>query len=365
MGRKEAEALVPEGFVTSKIVYMTGFWAEALLYGIYFCLFVAALNIMLRKRTLHTFSSRVFLVGIVVMFVLITLHNFFNIYSMIEGYAYQTSLESPVHFMRNTTNWARYSFPVILALVIWIGDALVIYRCFIIWQRNYYAILLPLVLLLSSISFHSVNLWWFGNPTARSLEDMRPIMSTTFPLHFAQNVVTTGMIAFKLWQHHRRTRRVGVSVSGGLSMITIVRIMVESALLYTVQMAINIVLFFLNSSGQVVIQHCLIPTTGIVFALIAIRAHSARYSATHSEHNPPSKSLIPSWLHGGENDVENQRTGHSNMPVVTTVTEEHRMDDISHTIKLPDQSRRSRVGASDSHSSPNERDDDQKVPVGL
>ncbi|EFI27106.1 hypothetical protein CC1G_14931 [Coprinopsis cinerea okayama7 len=311
MGRKEAEALVPEGFVTSKIVYMTGFWAEALLYGERgnklapnFGTLSSTRDIFLslRRGAQHHAAK-----ADAPHFLLeglprgyrghVRTHHFTQL--MIEGYAYQTSLESPVHFMRNTTNWARYSFPVILALVIWIGDALVIYRCFIIWQRNYYAILLPLVLLLASISFHSVNLWWFGNPTARSLEDMRPIMSTTFPLHFAQNVVTTGMIAFKLWQHHRRTRRVALSDSN------------------------------------------------------------------YSEHNPPSKSLIPSWLHGGENDVENQRTGHSNMPVVTTVTEEHRMDDISHTIKLPDHSRRSRVGASDSSSSPNERDDDRKVPVDL
>lgn len=43
--------------------------------GFYVSLFVMALNVMLRRQTLDTTSSRVFLTGIIAMFLIITFHN--------------------------------------------------------------------------------------------------------------------------------------------------------------------------------------------------------------------------------------------------------------------------------------------------
>jgi hypothetical protein len=68
------------------------------------------------------------------------------------------------------SNWDAYAFPICASIITWIGDILMvstpqlpmrrrplltlgikIYRCFLIWKRNYWVIVVPLLALLTSI----------------------------------------------------------------------------------------------------------------------------------------------------------------------------------------------------------------------
>ncbi|TFK20019.1 hypothetical protein FA15DRAFT_625959 [Coprinopsis marcescibilis] len=323
-----------------KIYYLVSFWLEAMLYGLYLALFIAALNIMLRGRSKNRASTKVFLVGIIVMFVIISFHNWLNIYRMIRAYAYETTLVSSVLFIRNSDNWDAMAFPVILAVVIWIADILVIYRCWLVWHRNYWVIALPSLLVLASIGTQSVNLAWFDNPNRFQIPTTSGYMLHTlranFPLHFVQNVVTTALISFRLWKQHVISRRAGLFLAGGLSLVSVIRIIVESALIYTLMMLVMLVLFFMGHPAQVIFQHALIPTTGMVFLLIAIRVDSAKSSTLGSvshgvEFSTGGNSMIPSWIHGDHQEQNGRRVRHASMgPItVTTVTEQHRLDDFN------------------------------------
>ncbi|TFK18035.1 hypothetical protein FA15DRAFT_731606 [Coprinopsis marcescibilis] len=314
-----------------KVYYLLCFWVESLLYGVYFTMFIAALNIMLRKRTLNTMPSKIFLAGSFSLFVLITIHNFLNIYRMLKAYAYETSYAYPVTFLRSMNNWDCFAFPLILALIIWIADILVIYRCWLIWKKNYWVILLPILLLLGNVVAQGANMAWFGNRNRNSIPVDRGYMywmlRLNFPLAFCQNILTTGLIAYKIWKQHHETRQAGMTVSGGVNLLSVVRIMIESAFLYTSILLVLIILQFSHPSG-VILQHALVPLTGIVFLLIAIRAHAAR-SEKSGFTSAANGSMIPSWVRG---DFESKgRSGrHSGtMPTVTTVTEEHRLEDFT------------------------------------
>lgn len=109
--------------------------------GVYFLLFTIAMTIMLRRRPANPTASRVFIVGIVSMFTIVTFHNCkpashtllvsnshgrlqgTNVYRMITAYA---KSDDPVDFLRNWDNWDALAFPVISAIVTWIGDVLVV-----------------------------------------------------------------------------------------------------------------------------------------------------------------------------------------------------------------------------------------------
>ncbi|KAH6867246.1 hypothetical protein BKA70DRAFT_1243697 [Coprinopsis sp. MPI-PUGE-AT-0042] len=111
-----------------KIISLVGIWAEALLYGLYFSLFVAALPVFVRGDVLRTFPAKVFLAGNTLMFLLISTH----------------------------------TAPVFLAMTIWIGDALVVRLSFkglfLIWRRSYWVVTVPALLFVSSVAIHSTNL---------------------------------------------------------------------------------------------------------------------------------------------------------------------------------------------------------------
>ena len=207
-----------------------------------------------------------------------------------------------------------------------------------VWQKNYWVVVLPVLLLMTSIGssyFHSVpvcnllslisshpatnavNLYWFRHPSAFPYNTMAPLLDTTFPINFAQNVITTSLISFRLYALHRkatgqrlcglqerlaRTKlgrgskdhtpgegNAGDDQRGGdlgdgsrngrwdlgdaerderreagtyRSLVVIGRIAVESALIYTVEMGMVIGLWASGHPAWLIVQHALLPSIG-------------------------------------------------------------------------------------------------------
>lgn len=94
------------------------------------------------------------------------------------------------------------------------------------------------------------------------MQQILPVFYITFPLNLAQNILTTGLISWKIYKQHRETVRSGLQISAGLNLMGVIRIIVESAMLYTIETAIIIILFVLNHPAGVIVQGALCPTTG-------------------------------------------------------------------------------------------------------
>jgi hypothetical protein len=84
-------------------------------------------------------------------------------------------------------------------------------------------------------------------------------MDTIYALAFVQNTMTTGLIAYRIWQQDRRSQGL---VPSSLSLIVLIRIIVESALVYVLNVLILIILYALNSNGQFVAQEAIVPVCG-------------------------------------------------------------------------------------------------------
>ncbi|KAJ2921391.1 hypothetical protein H1R20_g15706, partial [Candolleomyces eurysporus] len=325
--------------------YIVAFWVEAILYGLYFFLFCLAVSIMRNSNSPSSFSSRLFMSAVVIMFILISLHNSTNVYRLIHAYASipldDPSPAAPVAFLRDWSQWDCYMFAVIGALLTWLGDILVIYRCYIVWQRRFNIILLPCTLLLGSFATTSVNMHWFRHQNSIPAEVMNRILKITFPLNLAQNILTTGLITYRIWSTQRKSRRAGIDTTSNLSLNKVVRIIIESAMIYTVEMFLMTVLFYIGHPSMTIVQHASIPSIGIVFVLIAVRTHAARgelstrsgtWRGDGMDRIPVGMLVLPAWLRDDADEPNHRRhrsgTGHgSTIPItVTTVTEEHRLD---------------------------------------
>ncbi|KAG2008348.1 hypothetical protein CC2G_013787 [Coprinopsis cinerea AmutBmut pab1-1] len=314
-----------------QIYYLAACWTEGIVYGIYLTLFVWTVRIMTQKRALDQTASRIFLVGVLVMFVLITIHVGSVGYKLIRAYALfvGTPPGLPVVYFQDFIKWDNYIHPVILALLTWLGDYLVIYRCFLIWRRNWWIISVPSFFLLVSVGTTSVNLHWFRNPESIPLETMTHFLNVIFPVNLIQNVLTTGLIAFKIWKQYRDTRSAGLLLTSTSELLTIIRIIVESALIYTIETFAMIILYYKNHPGLVIVQHMLNPSIGIVFCLIAIRTHVVK-SESVVRNAYPSNSMMPSWMSMSGNEHQHQ-SRRGPMPIITTVTEHHHLDTMTPT----------------------------------
>uniref|UniRef100_A0A8H7XS79 Uncharacterized protein n=1 Tax=Psilocybe cubensis TaxID=181762 RepID=A0A8H7XS79_PSICU len=76
--------------------------------------------------------------------------------------------------------------------------------------------------------------------------------------------------------------------------------MVESAMVYTVQLFILMILYFAKSNAQVILQYAIVPSIGIVFVLIAIRVHAAKTATVYAN----GMGTIPGWLEDDDDAIE-------------------------------------------------------------
>lgn len=84
-------------------------------------------------------------------------------------------------------------------------------------------------------------------------------MRTIYATAFTQNTMTTGLIAYKIWQQDRLSKGL---VSHSLSLVPLIRIVVESASIYVLNVLILIILYEVESNGQYVAQEVIVPVCG-------------------------------------------------------------------------------------------------------
>ncbi|KAF6744163.1 hypothetical protein DFP72DRAFT_87940 [Ephemerocybe angulata] len=199
----------------------------------------------------------------------------------------------PVGYLRMAAYWDNYAHVVLNGIMIWIADALVIYRCYVIWGNNVYVIILPTLLSLAAMAINiTLYVWWIRQWT--SYKGVEPFVNLAYPLPFAQNILTTGLITWKIIRQHRRSQSSGlVTAPTNMSLLTVARIIVESAMLYTLLLLIMIILYFDGNPVQFTIRGSLIPSIGIVFLLIAIRVDAARDQPSEYA---GSDSSVPPWV---------------------------------------------------------------------
>jgi hypothetical protein len=103
---------------------------------------------------------------------------------------------------------------------------------------------------------------WFRHQNSIPAEAMSRILKITFPLNLAQNIITTGLITYRIWNTQRKSHRAGIDTSSNLSLNKVVRIIIESAMIYTVEMLLMTVLFYIGHPSTTIVQHASIPSIG-------------------------------------------------------------------------------------------------------
>ncbi|KAH6874497.1 hypothetical protein BKA70DRAFT_257494 [Coprinopsis sp. MPI-PUGE-AT-0042] len=190
--------------------------------------------------------------------------------------------------------WATYTGPYLGATVLMIGDTLLIYRCFLLWQRNYRVILVPVVLAALSIGLHIATLVFVRSVSVAVIVVRNwPIMLVPPICYIVQTSLTTSLIVYKIISQFHQTRDLGLISFHTPAVLPIMRIIVESAVVYTTGMVVLVVLTGLDHPARLALHSCMIPITGIVFVLMALRTHAVKQEAKHT---PATASLMPTWL---------------------------------------------------------------------
>ncbi|TEB20336.1 hypothetical protein FA13DRAFT_1839043 [Coprinellus micaceus] len=259
-----------------------GFWLGAIGFGLYTYMFALFVKITIQTRRRDPpLSAKVFSLGALVMYILTIIYMGVNtsryLYAFSPDWIDASDGQLPAYYLRDWMRAPNFATSIIMGVLIWIGDSLAMYRCLIIWQMNWWVIALPGLLYVFTIVNSAVIQAWLKRPTFLTPAQAMSLTNMAFPVNIAQSCLTTGLITFRIWRQHRVSRAAGLSEHGaGLGLLTIIRIIVESTMIFTIQQVALYILSYFNSPAQWALLGTLVPSMGIVFVLLSIRVHGAK-----------------------------------------------------------------------------------------
>ncbi|KAJ7026614.1 hypothetical protein C8F04DRAFT_878532, partial [Mycena alexandri] len=152
-----------------------------------------------------------------------------------------------------------------------LGDSVAIYRCWILWDRDFRVIALPLILLVATIVSGAMvcqKLSMLASYSTIFDPTVWHWLVALFSLGLGQNTITTGLMAFRLWLVGRRAQAYNIGSSQFYSTMIL---LVESAVLYFALQIAVLVVFLKKSNIQLVLLGSIPPVIGITFTVIIIR----------------------------------------------------------------------------------------------
>ncbi|KAF6742374.1 hypothetical protein DFP72DRAFT_1106115 [Ephemerocybe angulata] len=290
--------------------YILAFWLGGFAFGLYCVLFLFSLRIMVQKRRVScSWSAKVSYIATLFIFILTTVYMGLNVsrfrYAFSPEWTPDLNGKLPIYHLRDYTSTRGIAEIVIMAVLIWSGNALAILRCFIIWDRRW-CIALPLITLLTfSMVSGSIVIAAFSDPATAPPHLVKLLTGIVLPVNIGVICLTTGLITFKIGLQHRDSREAGLRTHGGrgVGLLAVICIIGESAMIFTALQVAICIAFYTNNAGlKYIFNEMLVSSIGGTFALMMIRVDAAK-SEGPLEFTLPHICSSPGTLPGGADSV--------------------------------------------------------------
>ncbi|EMD32217.1 hypothetical protein CERSUDRAFT_126893 [Gelatoporia subvermispora B] len=250
---------------------------EAMLYGFSILLFGLTVQILL-KHSWRTNPHRRLMLGVsVLLFMLSTMHMGAVIKLLLNGLIIDSN-----KFPGGTIGYFKQPsvFPYVFKSAIYIaqtltGDAILIYRCYMLW-RSWWIVALPILMWFAVFvtGTGAVAFCVLTNVTGGVHKGVYTTMLDTWITSFysftlATNIITTSILAYKIWVVNRRAARFRQG-----SLMHIARIIIDAGALYSVSLILSLIAFAIRSNAHVLVD-AVTQVIAISFYMILVRASKA------------------------------------------------------------------------------------------
>ncbi|KAJ7155773.1 hypothetical protein C8R46DRAFT_433765 [Mycena filopes] len=236
------------------------------LYGVYFVLYILSTYLLIRRSSgAHAspvYRSTIFVSGLF-LFVAVTGNLVLTIVRAFLGFVSVADGTTAAAFFDDNSQSTTTIQNVFAAMAILISDSVVIYRLWIVWSRNKFVIILPILTLFGLMVALVLSV-----QTTTHVDDIAQDKGLTPGLIFTlvTNLYLTGFISWKIWQITK-----GASAASGNSLRGFLSILVESAAISSIWAIFYIITHQINSDLQFVALIPLPAVAGIANALIQAR----------------------------------------------------------------------------------------------
>ncbi|KAF8142272.1 hypothetical protein K438DRAFT_1878444 [Mycena galopus ATCC 62051] len=256
---------------------------ETLNIGISTTLCAATTQLILKKARSN--STRHLLVTICLIWVLCIAHWIIDIIRASQ--AFIDSPEGAIAYYDLVSNQLESAKDGVYITVTLVADHFMIYRLFIVWNRNWPIVILPILLWIGAgISGYTVtHLLLLAGRGNLFISTLAPWALTFFSMSLSLNVLCTLLIAGRIMRTHMR---VHTMISGKTYVYTVLTVLIESAAMYSLSLTVLLVLYDLGLNSQYILLDWTTSLIGIAFSLIIYRL--AMTSANSAVSVLPSRS---------------------------------------------------------------------------
>jgi len=258
---------------------LVSLWMEAISYGIYLVTLGLCIRALFWGSTgkKEYYNWPLIIVAFLMCFFL-TFDVSISLKHILDAFIFFQGPGGPDGFFGEISEWVNVMKSVDTEVMALIGDGMMIYRCLVVFGWKWLVVAVPILMWLANaalagmITFIEVTL---HTNTLLSTSKISPLTTTFLVITLVLNLLTTGLIVWRIWSIDKKTsilRTVSSSGSGNRSRLAnVVRIVLESGTLYTILVLITFGCDVANSNALYGVSNVMIMIIGICFNLIIIR----------------------------------------------------------------------------------------------
>ncbi|KAG1805524.1 uncharacterized protein BJ212DRAFT_1391296 [Suillus subaureus] len=255
---------------------------ESILYGFSVLMFIGTIWALTYKRHMRDVNRPITAVA-VLLFALSTAHMVIDIIRTEEGLI-QFRDEFPGRPDAFFADISQETFVInntIVVLQTLLGDGVVIYRCYVVWQ-TVWVIIVPSILWCSVAVTGGYSIYSFSHTTSISRRVFshatRQWISAFAGLTIANNLLSSGLLAYRIWEIECNVAK---SRTTKITTTSILRVLMDAAVLYSIALLCTLITLVCSNAGPLVMIELLTPIISIVFYMIIIRIAMGRNHHSH------------------------------------------------------------------------------------
>ncbi|KAF8074149.1 hypothetical protein FPV67DRAFT_1409600 [Lyophyllum atratum] len=186
--------------------------------------------------------------------------------------AYLTDVRQPLFTTKHS----------LLVGVLFVGDSFVNWRCWVVWGKRLWIVIIPIILSLTSAVSGSYTMWAYAHLPAQEILSELRWLTSFYVLSLVANAMSTGLLAFRIYTVRKQASRIQPSTTtlangtrasraGRRSLKPVLKIILESGVLNAAYLFVYTICLVTKSQGLEVMSEMACPLTGIIFVIVIIR----------------------------------------------------------------------------------------------
>ncbi|KAJ7337694.1 hypothetical protein DFH08DRAFT_616586, partial [Mycena albidolilacea] len=193
---------------------------------------------------------------------------------LVQAFVLYTGPGGAEHILKHGSGWQTMTKSFCVPFQTLLGDGILIYRCWFLWNRSWLVVALPLLIWLVNVACAMRFLDLLAQATEGLIisSTVQPWVQAFWSLTICINIMTTSLIVGRIWMVDRQSRKLGRDDHQPRSTLGhAMRNIIESGMIYTVVSIFTLVTTAIQSNLTYPASALEIHSVGITFNLILIR----------------------------------------------------------------------------------------------